>query len=64
MVRILETNLIGYLADSLVSFQQTVFHFADDGEMDVFNGRLAGLFLHEVAEVIGRKMKLVGTPCY
>ena len=40
VMRILEPHLVGNFADGLVRFQQTVFHPADNGEMDILDGRL------------------------
>ena len=62
VVRVLESHFISNLTDRLVRLQQTVFHLVDYGKMNVFDSRLAGLLLYKVSEIIGRKMKLVGTP--
>ena len=62
VMRILESHFVGNFADGLVRFQQAVFHPADDSEMNVFDSRLARLFLYKVTKVIGGEVKLVGTP--
>ena len=62
VVRILESHFVGDFADGLVGFQQAVFYSVDDGKVDVFYGGFASLFFHKVAEIVGGKVKLVGTP--
>ena len=62
MMRILESDLIGYLAHGLVRACQQVLDTVDDSEVDVFDGGLACLFLDKVAEIVGGEVELVGTP--
>ena len=64
MVRILEADSIGYLAHGLVRACQRVLDAVDDGKVDVFDGGLARFLLDEVAEIVGGKMELVGTPSH
>ena len=64
VVRVLEPDLVGDFADRLVGAEEQVFHFVDDHEVDVFDGGLACLFFHEVAEVVGGEVQFLRAPVH
>ena len=60
MLRVLESQLIGYLTDAFPAVGNLFLGQVYNGVLDVLLRRLAGLFLHQVAEVVGREEHLVG----
>ena len=62
VLRVLESCLVGYLADTPVGFQKEVFYFVNDCLMDAFDSGFSRLFLYHVAEIVGREMELVSAP--
>ena len=60
MLRILETEVVGDLADGFRCAEEHFFGEVDDFVLDVLLGGFAGLFLDKVAEVVGREENLVG----
>ena len=60
MLGILETEVIGNLADGFRCAEEHFFGEVDDFVLDVLLGGFAGLFLDKVAEVVGREENLVG----
>ena len=60
MLGILETEVVGDLADGFRCAEEHFFGEVDDFVLDVLLGGFAGLFLDKVAEVVGREENLVG----
>jgi len=61
MLRVLEAQLIGNLADGFRGKKQLFFGDADDFVLYVLQGGLARFLLDEVAEIIGRQAEFGGT---
>lgn len=64
ILRILIAEAVGYLADALAGLREQLLGHIHRPLLDVFLRRAAGLLLYQVAEVVGREMQLVGTPCH
>lgn len=64
ILRILVAEAVGYLADALAGLREQLLGHIHRPLLDVFLRRAAGLLLYQVAEVVGREMHLVGTPCH
>ena len=60
MLGILETEVVGDLADGFRCAEEHFFGEVNDFVLDVLLGGFAGLFLDKVAEVVGREENLVG----
>ena len=60
VLRVLEAQFVGYLGDGLVCAGNQLFGGVDEVVPDVLLGGLAGLFLEQVAEVVGREAHFVG----
>ena len=60
MLRVLETELVGYFADSELSGCQFGLGAVYQVLVDVVEGGDARLLAHQVAEVVGRQVYLVG----
>ena len=61
MLRIGETQFVSYLAEGLAGVEDAGFGDLERSELDVLQGRCAGFFLQEVAQVVGRETEAVGT---
>ena len=59
MLGVLETELVGYLADSLVAAEHLVFGQTDDLVLDMFLGCLPGFLFYQVPEIVRGKADLV-----
>ena len=64
VMRVLEADFIGYFAHCFVRACQQILDTVDDSEVDVLNGRFACFLFDEVSEIVGREVKLAGTPGY
>lgn len=64
ILRILIAETIGYLADALADLREQLLGHIHRPLLDIFLRRAAGRLLYQVAEVVGREMYLVGTPCH
>lgn len=61
MLRIGEAQFVSYLAEGLAGVEDAGFGGLERSELDVLQGRCAGFFLQEVAQVVGREAEAVGT---
>ena len=60
MLRILESQFVGYLAHRLAGIENPLLGQADQFRLDMLLRRAARLLLDEIAEVVGRQMELPG----
>lgn len=60
MLRIRESQFVGYFADGLPGVEYTLFGYIQHFLLDMLQCRHPGFFLHQVAEIIGRQAELIG----
>lgn len=63
-MRIPEPELVGDFADRLGRVEHAFLGDVDDFQLDVFLRRFPGLLFYQVAEIVGRKVQLLGAPAY
>lgn len=63
-VRFYDRQFVGDFADRPAAFGQQLFGAVDGGQLDVLLRRFSGLLFHQVAEIVGRQMQLLGAPTH
>ena len=63
MVRVVESQQVGYFSDGEALHQQ-ILGFSDHKLVDVADGRAAGLPVHQIAEIAGRVGQLRSAPSH